>query len=144
MSIKRFLVAILLIVSSAKTVAAQFVVIAHKEVPVDTLTQAQVFDLYGADIKTWSNKIPVVCFDLKLQNESREAFYKFLGKTPSRLKSLWLKKLLMGEGEPPVALASEEEMFKKVASTRGAIGFVSAAKADKEVKVIVVVAKKEK
>lgn len=139
-----FIAASLFLMLGVKTATAQFAVIAHKEVPADTLTQAQILDLYCADIKIWNNKVPVVCFDLKLQSDSRDAFYKLLGKTPSRMKSLWLKKLLMGEGEPPAALSSEEEMVKKVASTRGAIGFVSAAKATREVKVIFVVAKKEK
>ncbi len=84
----------------------------------------------------------VVVFDLKPAGEVREAFYKLLGKTPSRMKSIWLKKLLMGEGDPPEALPSEEEVLKKVAATPGAIGFVSKAKVTPEVRMIVIVEKK--
>jgi ABC-type phosphate transport system substrate-binding protein len=144
MNMKRLIVVIVFIVAGAPIAAAQIAVIAHKEAPVDTLTPAQVLDFYSGDLKIWSNKVPVTLFDLKAQSESKEAFYKLLGKTPSRMKSLWLKKLLMGEGEPPAALPSEEEMLRKVASTRGALGFVSQTKVTKEVKVIVIVAKKEK
>lgn len=122
----------------------QVVVIAHKAVPQDTLSQNQLLDFYSCEIKSWHNKIPVVVFDLKPANEIREAFYKLLGKTPSRMKSIWLKKLLMGESNPPLALESEDEVLKRVASTKGAIGFVSKTKVTGEVKVIVVIEKKEK
>ncbi|MGH7456930.1 MAG: hypothetical protein ACRENG_36605, partial [bacterium] len=121
---------------------AQVAVIAHKAVPVDTLNQTQLFDVFSGEIKFWSNKVPMVVFDLKPAGETREAFYKLLGKTPSRMKSIWLKKLLMGEGDPPEALPSEEEVLKKVAATPGAIGFVGKAKATPEVRMIAIVEKK--
>jgi len=123
---------------------AQVAVIAHKAVPEDTLSQARLLDFYSGEIKSWRNKVPVVVFDLKPANEIRELFYQLLGKTPSRMKSIWLKKLLLGEGDPPAALESEEEVLKKVAATRGAIGFVGKAKVGGEVKIIVVIAKKDK
>jgi ABC-type phosphate transport system substrate-binding protein len=123
---------------------AQVAVIAHKTVPEDTLSQTQLLDFYSGEIKSWSNKVSVVLFDLKPIGETRELFYKLLGKTSSRMKSLWLKKLLMGEGDPPAALESEEEVLKKVAATRGALGFVSRAKVTGEVKIIVVIEKKGK
>ncbi len=58
------------------------------------------------------------------------------------MKSIWLKKLLMGEGDPPEALPSEEEVLKKVAATPGAIGFVGKAPTIPEVKMIVIVEKR--
>lgn len=121
---------------------AQVAVIAHKAVPVDTLSQTQLFDFYSGEVKSWNNKVRVVVFDLKPASEAKEAFYKLLGKPPSRMKSIWLKRLLMGEGDPPEAMPSEEDALKKVAATRGAIGFVSKAKVTDEVKMIVIVEKK--
>jgi ABC-type phosphate transport system substrate-binding protein len=126
----------------AKFAFAQVAVIAHKAVPDDTLSQSQLLDFYSGEIKSWSNKMRVVVFDLKPAGGTKEAFYKLLGKTPSRMKSVWLKKMLMGEGDPPEALPSEEEVLKKVAATPGAIGFVGKAPATPEVKMIVIVEKK--
>jgi len=123
---------------------AQVVVIAHKAVPEDTLSQARLLDFYSGEIKAWGNRVPAVIFDLKPVNAIREAFYQLLGKTPSRMKSIWLKKMLMGEGDPPAALESEEEAVKKVAATKGALGFVSKAKVTPEVKIIFVIEKKDK
>jgi ABC-type phosphate transport system substrate-binding protein len=141
---KSFIVTLLWFLACTEIAAAQVAVIVHKDAPIDTLDQAQIRDMYCYDVTTWSNKVPVTIFDLKLQSEVREAFYKFLGRTSSRMKSIWLKKLLMGEGNPPEALKSEEDMVKKVGATPGAIGFVSQAKVNSSVKVVMVIHKSEK
>jgi ABC-type phosphate transport system substrate-binding protein len=112
------------------------VVIANKSVPLDTLKKSELLDFYAYDIKKWSDGQPVIVFDLKSQNGVKTTFYNFLGKSPSRMKSIWLKKLLSGEGNPPEALNSEEELLKKVATTAGAIGFVSKANMRKDVKLL--------
>ena len=140
--IKRIILPLFCLFACAEFASAQVAVIAHKTLPDDTLSQARLFDFYSGEIKFWSNKVPVVVFDLKPASETKEAFYKLLGKTPSRMKSIWLKKLLMGEGDPPTALESEEELLKKVAATRGAIGFADKNKVTSEVKVIIIVEKK--
>jgi ABC-type phosphate transport system substrate-binding protein len=116
--------------------SGQVVVIAHKSVPLDTIKKAELLDFYAYDIKKWSDGQPVVVFDLKPQSEAKTAFYNYLGKSPSRMKSIWLKKLLSGEGEPPQTLNSEEELLKKVAATAGAIGFVSKSNLRKDVKLL--------
>ena len=55
------------------------------------------------------------------------------------MKSIWLKKMLSGEGDPPESMKTEEEMLKKVALTPGAIGFVSQARASDEVKTLILI-----
>ncbi|MGH7601927.1 MAG: hypothetical protein ACREOI_36655, partial [bacterium] len=120
----------------AATSSGQVVVIAHKSVPMDTIKKSVLLDFYACDIKKWSDGQPVIVLDLKLQNGIRAAFYSYLGKSSSRMKSIWLKKLLSGEGDPPEAMNSEEELLSKVAATAGAIGFVSKAKARKDVKIL--------
>ncbi len=137
--IKGVITILILLLAEVQTSSAQVAVIVHKAAPVDTLTQAELFDYFSCEVKTWSNKTPVVVFDLKPQSEIKEAFYEFLGKSPSRMKSIWMKKLLMGEGDPPQALLSEEEVLKKVATTPGAIGFVSKARVHEGVKIVLTI-----
>ena len=119
--------------------SAQVAVIANKSVPWDTLKKSQLLDFYTGDVKSWGNDVRVVVFDLKPKGEVRDAFYEFLGKPSSRMKSIWMKKMLSGEGEPPEALKTEEEMLQKVASTPGAIGFISRAKTNDEVKTLLII-----
>jgi len=133
------IVTILFLFSWAEASFSQVAVIAHKSVPVDTIKKSELLDFYTGDIKKWNDGQSVVILDLKSRGDTRKAFYKFLGKRPSRMKSIWLKKMLSGEGDPPVFMSSEEEMLKKVASTPGAIGYVNQAKVSEEVKILIAV-----
>ena len=112
-------------------------VIAHPSVPVDALKRSELLDFYLFDIVKWPDDQPVVVLDLKPKGKIRDTFYAFLGNPPSRMKSIWLKKVLSGEGEPPEAMVSESELMAKVASTKGAIGFVGATNVDRQVKVLI-------
>lgn len=133
----RLRIAIMVFLLAGATNAwSQILVIAHKTVPIDTLKKSELLDFYTCDIKKWRDGQPVIVFDLKSPSEVKTAFYFYLGKSSSRMKSIWLKKLLSGEGEPPQAMDSEDEVLQKVATTAGAIGFVSNIQARKDVKVI--------
>lgn len=108
-------------------------VIANKDVPESNLGSLRLLDFYTGDIKAWSNGEPVVVFDLKEKGQVRDSFYGWLGKSPTRMKSIWMKKLLSGEGDPPEALDTEEQIIERVASTPGAIGFVRVSLASDKV-----------
>jgi ABC-type phosphate transport system substrate-binding protein len=120
----------------------QVAVIANPSVPVDTITNTELLDFYSRDIRLWNNNKPVTVFDLKPKGEVKGAFYAFIGKSTSRMKSIWMKKMLSGEGDPPAALDSEENMLKRVASTPGAIGFVQLKSVTPGVKVLAVIGSK--
>lgn len=136
----RILIAISLFLLVCSTNAiAQIAVIANQSAPVDTIHKSELLDFYSGDVRKWSDDLPVIALDLKPKEEVREAFYKYLGKSSSRMKSLWLRRVLSGEGQPPEALKTEEEVVEKVASTVGAIGFVNAAKANDKVKVLLII-----
>ncbi len=136
------IVTLLFLFNWAETSFSQVAVIAHKSVPVDTIKKSELLDFYTADIKKWINGDKVIVNDLKPKGEVKKIFYKFLGKTPSRMKSIWLRNMLSGEGDPPEALKSEEEMLQKIAATPGAIGFLSQTKVDNNVKTLIVIKKK--
>ncbi|MBT4497534.1 MAG: hypothetical protein HOC74_07425 [Gemmatimonadetes bacterium] len=124
--------------------AQQIAVIAHKSVSADTLTAARLLDLYTCDVQAWSDDQPVVVFDLKPRTAVKEAFYRFIGKSPSRMKSVWMKKMLSGEGDPPTSLKTEEELLRKVAATPGAIGYVDKTRVDDQVKMLLVIDPKKR
>ncbi len=139
---KRTILTIAFFLFCATSLSAQVAVIAHKSVSVDKIKKTELMDFYTGDIKKWSDGKAVIVKDLKPKGEVKTTFYKFLGKTPSRMKSIWLKKMLSGEGDPPEALKSEEEMLEKIAATPGAIGFLSQTKVDNNVKTLIVIGKK--
>jgi len=121
---------------------AQILVIAHHAVLLDTLTKDQLIDYYTGDIGRWPDK-SVVVVDLEHKGAARKVFYDFIGKRPSRLKSIWMKRMLSGEGDPPEAMKSEAEVVARVASTPGALGFISKANATEQVKTLLVIPETE-
>lgn len=132
-----FTILVLLLICNAGS--AQVAVIAHKSVPMTQIDRSALLDFYTFDVKEWSSGEPVVIKDLKPKTEVKSAFYDYLGKSTSRMKSIWLKMMLSGEGDPPETIQSEDEMVKKVASTRGALGFVSADKVNNDVKILLTI-----
>lgn len=136
---KKLIYIFFVILAYSATSSAQIVVIAHKNVPVDTIKRTEILNFYVLDIKSWKDGTSVVVFDLKPKDRAKKVFYDYLGKSTSRMKSIWMKKLLSGEGNPPEALNTEEEMLKKVAATPGAIGFVSNLKVNDKVKILLAI-----
>lgn len=134
----------LLAVSAVLTVGpgaarAQVAVIANSEVPVDTLAQHELLDFYSGDRREWSDRTPVVLLDLKEKGGIRDIFYAYLGKPVSRMKSIWLRNKLSGEGDPPLTLEDEAAVLEKVQQTPGAIGFISSEHADTTVKILAII-----
>lgn len=134
------LLALLCTIARPVAAAADSVaVIAHPSVPEKELNKTRLLDIYSGDVKNWSDGKPVIVMDLKPTGEIKETFYKYLGKSPSRMKSLWMKRMLSGEGDPPLAVDSEAEMLKKVAATPGAIGFISRSAVTDTVKTLAII-----
>lgn len=137
--LKIIFLVITILLCLAKNAFAQVAVITNPSVEKNDITSGELLDFYSRDVRVWKNGDPVIVFDLKLKSEIKSTFYSFLGKSTSRMKSIWMKKMLSGEGDPPEALETEEAMLEKVASTPGAIGFVSKSKVTENVKVLVVI-----
>lgn len=135
------LVATLLLGGNAAVaeVEVEVAVIAHPGVAQDTLSKSQLLDYYTGDIQLWPDGARVTVKELKEKGPVREAFYQFLGKRPSRMKSIWLRNMLSGEGEPPESVETEEELVAKVAATPGALGFVSRAQVTDRVRVLLAI-----
>jgi len=126
-----------LLIAIFNPIFGQVAIIAHPDVPVDSLSKNNLLDLYTGDLRKWDNNQPIIAYDLKPKLDIRNEFFRLLGKTSSRMKSIWLKKMLAGEGDPPAALDSETSILQKIAKTPGAIGFVSRNIVNNSVKEIV-------
>jgi len=128
----------------AANASTQVAIISHKTVPADSITKSALLDLYTGDIQFWSNGEPVLVVDLKKRGDTKTIFYDFIGKKSSRMKSIWLKKKLSGEWNPPESVETKDDVFIKVSSTPGAIGFISLAKVTSEVKTLLLLQSREK
>lgn len=118
----------------ASTAFAQVVVIANKSV-TGSIDKATLKNIYSLDIKKVGGK-DVVPFDLKEDNATRQKFYSGIGSVWSEMSKIWMRAKLSGAGAPPKQASSEDDMVAKVASTPGAIGFVSKSKVSGDVRII--------
>ena len=66
----------------------------------------------------------------------RQKFYSGIGSSWAEMSKTWMRVKLSGSGNPPKQATSEDDMVAKVASTPGAIGFVSKSKVTGDVKVL--------
>ena len=123
----------------AISAVAEVVVIAHPDAPEDSVAPGRLLDFYTGDIRQWEDGTRVVVFDLKEKGDTRDSFFDLIGKSSSRMRTIWLKRMLSGEGDPPVAIESEPQMVRRVALTPGAIGFVQRKHVTDSVKIIATV-----
>ncbi len=120
------------------TATAQVAVVAHKDVPIESISKDQLLDFYIGDIQAWpSSELEIVVCDLREKGDVKDGFYQYLGKSSSRMRSIWLKRKLAGEGNPPLFFQSEEALLQHVIDTPGAIGFVHLSKVTGTVKVLI-------
>ena len=108
----------------ASASSAEVAVIAHPSVTTGQVDKTRLYDLYSGDVREWDNGAPIVLIDLKPKTDVKVAFYDYLGKSASRMKSIWMKNMLTGEGQPPVSVETQEAILERVATTPGAIGYI--------------------
>lgn len=117
-------------------VLGQVAVICHPQVSENEIDKIRLLDFYSGDILQWDDGTPVILVDLKEKGKVKNSFYDFLGKSTSRMKSIWMRNMLSGESDPPLSIKDETEIVSLVAKTPGAIAFINMDKVDKSVKLL--------
>jgi len=138
MKLHKILIAVFLLFVSVE-ISAQVAVIANKSVADNSITIAKVTDIYNLKSKTWSDGKAIVPLTFKSDNDASNKFFSAIGKSSMDMKKLWMRLQLTGEGQAPEGMGSEDELVNKVASTPGAIGFVSSSKVNDKVKVLMTI-----
>lgn len=125
---------LLLLMASFAEINAQVAVIANKNLVVDAIdinTLKNIYEINSNELD--GNK--VVLFNLSSDDQATEKFYGSLGTSFNKIKKVWLRAKLTGNGNLPTSVSSDE-MLKKIASTPGAIGFIPEEKVNSDVKVL--------
>jgi hypothetical protein len=110
-------------IAAAPVSAADVQVIAHTSVAGD-LSAADVKEIFlGAKDSVGGTAVVPV---LASAGPTHEAFLKaYVGKSDQALRNHFKSLVFTGKGAMPKSFASDAEVVKYVASTRGAIGYVS-------------------
>ena len=114
-------------------------IIAHPETVVDSVDALTLRNIYILTFQRWDDGTKIAPFNYKADNELKDRLYRFIEKSPSDLRKIWLRYQLTGEGRPPKALKSEKAMLRQIGETEGAIGYVSVDMVDESVKIIAII-----
>lgn len=115
------------------------VVVGHNMAPPEPVTTTIVLGMFARKRLFWSDHSTVVPVNLAASHPIRRAFSLWVfRKTPEQLQDYWNDQYFHGVLPPPV-FASEEAVLRFVASTPGAVGYVSSCSVDRRVDVIALV-----
>lgn len=127
------------LVWSAPAAAADgafFVVVAHPDLPIDSVDRAQVSDAFLRKLARWQDGTPVHPVTLK-DETVRESFARIIhGRSDHDIRKHWQRQVFTGRGTPPLERDSSEQVLEYVRETPGAIGFVNAQANVRGVKVL--------
>lgn len=83
--------------------------------------------MFGMRLRAWPDGTPVTVFVLADDSSAHVEFCTdLLQMFPYRLRQDWDRLVYSGTGQPPVVVASQDELLRRVAATPGGIGYVGA------------------
>jgi ABC-type phosphate transport system substrate-binding protein len=135
---KLFLVVLLVVSASLFPVRAlaQVIVIANPDVKADSVSKAELREVYTGEstsIKEAGHVVPVL---LKEGPAHVKFVTDYVGESPTGLILCWRGLVLSGHATMPKTVDSEAEMVAYVAKTPGAIGYIGSGTPHEGVKVL--------
>ena len=120
-----------------QTASAGIAVIGNSGIGVNSITAAQVADVFLGKMTKLPDGTPVTVIEHKDGDAVKDEFYdKVVGKSASQLKAYWAKLVFTGEGVPPKEFSGDKAVLDRVSGTPGAVGYVSDKSVDSSVKVL--------
>lgn len=111
--------------------ASEVVMVVNSSVSLQSVSRSFARAMFGMRVPQWPDDGDAKIFVLPDRHRMHEEFCKqVLDIFPYQLRTAWDRQVFSGTGQAPVEVNSEEEMFKRVASTPGAIGYLTKGKVD--------------
>jgi ABC-type phosphate transport system substrate-binding protein len=118
--------------------ADDVVIITNKSVPIDTLKKEDIKNIFIGKMTRWNDNEKINFVTLPKSKIHEGFLKKFVKKTPEQYSRHWKKQIFTGKGNKPRSFKTEESLIDYVASTKGAIGYVSPELINDKIKVLTV------
>jgi ABC-type phosphate transport system substrate-binding protein len=119
------------------TASAEVVVVVSSENPVQSLSYAELADIYLGRMHSFPNGESVVPVDQRENSPTHHEFYsRYLGRTPALIKAHWSKLIFSGRGQPPRTVTDDKAVAEFVAGNHHAIGYLTPELVDKRLRVV--------
>lgn len=133
----RTIAAGLLLILGAPAVLAEVVVTTSADGPLDSLTQAQLADIYLGRQHHLPGGQSVVPIDQAESAGARETFYgRYLGRSEAQIKAHWSKLVFTGRGRPPKSVEDGAAMAEFLAQHPEAIGYLDRSLVNDELRIV--------
>ncbi len=99
----------------------QFLIIANKQVPQETINKSTVKRIFNGFTTQWKNNSKIKPSYIQIPNDS---FWKFIGTTDSNFQKFWTKRTFSGNGVSPIEHKSNADVINYVNKIPGAIGII--------------------
>jgi len=114
--------------------AADYILVVHKENPVDRISSQEVKDIFLGKKTKWGNDAPITLV-MNTNEEIHEQFTRImLQKSPVQLSVYWKKILYSGVGMLPLAVKDDESAKAYVGTHKNAISYITDDSLDRQVK----------
>ncbi len=131
-----FSIAMLLLLPAGNAFA-QIAIISNPDMEINSLRAKDVLRIFLRKKKTLSGRVVKIAIQ-KDKPLHAEFVHDYIHKTPKQFTRYYKKMIFTGKGRPPKKVRDDAAMLHWVATTPGAIGYISAGTANDTVKVIVV------
>ncbi len=116
--------------------ADEVVIITNKSVPTDMLNKEDIKNIFTGKMTRWEDNQKITFVTLP-QSKIHQGFLKeFVKRTPEQYSRHWKKQIFTGKGTKPRSFKTQEKLIDYVASTKGAIGYISSKIITDKIKVL--------
>jgi ABC-type phosphate transport system substrate-binding protein len=119
--------------------AQDVVLVANKDVQISEIKDSDLRAIFTGEKTRFADGSHAVPVTLKGGAVHEVFLTKHVGETPAEFRAVWRRAVFTGQGSMPKAFDSESSLIAYVATTPGALGYVSRVSAKDNVKVITVV-----
>lgn len=119
--------------------AQEEVIVINNPQMTDTLLSTSALrGVFGMRLHNWPETgTPIKVFVLEDQHPLHENFARtILSIFPHQLRNAWDRVIYSGIGQAPNVVASEQEMLNQVATTAGAVGYISRTMVNNSVRIV--------
>jgi ABC-type phosphate transport system substrate-binding protein len=115
--------------------AQDVIIIANKDVPVDSLSRNEIKSIFLGEKIKWDNDRKITFVILK--TEAHDVFLKeYIGNTAAQYLNYWKKMVFTGKSKSPKSFKDTESLIDYIAETGGAVSYLPASAYNDKVKII--------
>lgn len=123
---------------AAGPIFAGVTIIANPSVPGTTISENDLKEIFLGKRVKWSDNSRIN-FVLSKDYGTHESFLKnYVGRSTSQFDMHWRNMIFTGQGRAPTKLSSDQDVINFVASTPGAVGYVSSQPGSGNIKTLTV------